>query len=205
MSVAPSTVGLYATTNSKFFLRNSDDTGVANTTLTYQPTTGDTVVAISGDWSGDGTATIGLYDQTNGTFYLRNTNNPSDTTTTPTTIAIPSGLTGSSWIPVVGAWNGAGDEVGLYNQTTAMVELYENGAWATPFMYGPVVATGNGLQPIAGKWTSGATDATIGLYSPTTSLVYLRNTNTTGISDTTFWFGSPTDQTGADQLGGRGR
>ena len=178
-----SMVGLYATANSKFFLRNSDDTGMANTTVTYQPTS-DTFVPIAGDWDGDGNVTIGLYDRTNGTFYLRNSNDPNYTATDATFQYGPSS-TDSTWIPVVGDWNNSGkDQVGLYNQTTATFHLREVSGSSVndvTFMYGPANSS---LLPIAGKWTTSIAGDAVGLYDPNSSLVFLRNTNTTGTPTT---------------------
>jgi hypothetical protein len=191
-----STVGLYATTGSTFFLRNSADTGFANTTVTYQPNSSDTFVSIAGDWNGDGSATIGVYDHTNGTFYLRNSNAPSHTGT-DTEIQFGPTSTASTWIPVVGDWTGTHkDQVGLYDQTTATFHLDENGVDVS-FLYGPTVATGNGLQPIAGKWIHGATTDTVGLYQASTSVFFLHTSNTTGTGEISFLYGSPTNQGGA--------
>jgi hypothetical protein len=47
-------VGLYANAGSTFFLRNSADTGFADTTVTYRPNSTDTFASIVGDWDGDG-------------------------------------------------------------------------------------------------------------------------------------------------------
>ena len=196
-----STVGLYGTANSQFFLRDTADTGIANTTLTYQPgTAGDSLAGIVGDWDGDGIATIGVYDHANGTFYLKNSNDPSSTAAA-TTIQFGPTSTPSTWLPVAGDWNNSGkDQVGLYDQTTGLFHLNVGGTDA-PFLYGPVIAAGNGLLPIAGKWTPTATEDTIGLYDPKTSLFFLRNSNDTGMSQITFLYGSPTNQAGtATQL-----
>ena len=184
--VNESTVGLYATTGSQFFLRNSNDSGFANTIVPYQPASNG-LIAISGDWNGDGTATIGLYDPATSTFFLRNSNDPSHS---GTDIQFQFGPTNSTLLPVAGDWNGSGvDQVGLYDQTTGTFHLREvSGTSVTDvaFVYGPA---NNHLLPIAGKWTPGATEATIGLYSPSDSLFFLRDSNTTGIADNTFLYG----------------
>jgi glutamate dehydrogenase/leucine dehydrogenase len=185
-----STVGLYAAAGSTFLLRNSDDTGIANTTVTYQPTS-DTFVPIVGDWAGDGKATLGLYDRSNGTFYLRNSNDPSYTATDATFQYGPSS-TDSTWIPVVGDWTNSGKaQVGLYNQTTGTFHLREvSGSTVNDvtFMLGP---TSNSLLPIAGKWTASVVGDAVGLYDPNSAMVFLRDTNTTGEADSSFLYGSP--------------
>ena len=42
-----------------------------------------------------------------------------------------------------------------------------------------------GLIPLCGDWTGNGMD-TIGLYDPTTSVFYLRNSNSSGMADTVF-------------------
>ncbi len=187
-----SAVGVYTPGSGQFLLRNTDDAGAADTTVPFgPPVTGDMVTAIAGDWNGDGTATIGLYDHTNGTFYLKNSNAPNSTTIDEAVQFGPTS-TGSTWIPVVGDWNNSGNaQVGLYNQTTATFELREvlgSSVTVVTFMYGPA---GNDFLPIAGRWTSGATEDTIGLYDPDNALVFLRDSNTTGVADNAFVYGSP--------------
>jgi hypothetical protein len=173
-------------------LRNSNDAGAADTTVAFgPPAAGDTVTAIAGDWNGDGTATVGLYDHTNGTFYLKNSNDPNSTTIDDVVQFGPTS-TGSTWIPVAGDWNDSGNtQIGLYSQATATFELREvkgSSVTTTAFMFGPA---GNDFLPVAGKWTGGAAEDTVGLYDPDNALVFLRDSNTTGFADTTFVYGSP--------------
>jgi hypothetical protein len=181
-----STVGLYSTSGSQFFLRNSNDSGFGNTQVTFQPA-GNALIPISGDFTGDGTATIGVYDQVNGMFYLRNSNDPSQT---GLVTQFQFGPTNNTLLPVVGDWNGSGkDQVGLYDQSSGTFNLREqSGSTITDvvFAYGPA---NNDLLPIAGRWTFGATAATVGLYDPTSSLFFLRNSNSTGVADNTFLYG----------------
>jgi len=65
------TVGLYNPAGAAFFLRNSNDGGVADISFTYGPTN---FTPIVGDWNGDGVDTIGLYNPVGAAFFLRNTN-----------------------------------------------------------------------------------------------------------------------------------
>ena len=46
-------------------------------------------------------------------------------------------------------------------------------------------------MPLVGDWTGDGID-TIGLYNPATGYFYLRNSNTTGVGDITFFYGDPT-------------
>ena len=63
------TVGVFRPSNGALYLRNTNTSGMADTTLTYG-LPGDKPV--TGDWDGNGTDTIGVYRD--GTFYLRNSN-----------------------------------------------------------------------------------------------------------------------------------
>jgi hypothetical protein len=182
-----STIGLYNGVAGGFYLRNSNTSGVADIVFQYGPTES-SLTAITGDWNGDGISTIGLYNQATGTVYLRNENSPG-----VADITFQFGPAGNNLVPLAGNWNGntdGADFIGLYSPTTATVYLRNSntsGVADTTFQYGQA---GNNCTPIAGNW-NGNTDGAdfIGLYSPTTATVYLRNSNTTGIADTTFQYG----------------
>ena len=58
-----------------------------------------------------------------------------------------------------------------------------NGAPDTVFTYGP-----GSWTPLIGDWDANGTD-TIGLYKADEGLWYLRNTNSTGQADNTFFYG----------------
>jgi hypothetical protein len=106
-----------------------------------------------------GVSTIGLYDATNSVFYLKNGNTTGFADTTFAYGAPPTG-----WLPIAGDWDGNGtDTVGLYDP-----------------------AHGGG-KPIAGDWNADGTTS-IGLYNAA-SVLYLRNTNTTGFADLVFAYG----------------
>ena len=177
------TIGLFAPTSSKFYLRNTNDAGYANLTFPYGPANADWK-PIAGDWNTDGTGTIGLYNPTTSVFYLRNTNNAGYANLT-----FAYGPANAGWLPIAGDWDGDGkDTIGLYNPTASKFFLRNTndaGYANVTFAYGPANA---GWLPIAGDWDGDGTD-TIGLYNPTTSVFFLHNSNTTGVADVTFSYG----------------
>jgi len=178
-----STIGLYNKGTSTFYLRNSDNTGIANLTFGFGPA-GSGWQPIVGDWNGDGTDTIGLYNPATSTFYLRNSNS---TGTAAATFAY--GPAGAGWIPLAGDWNADGiDTVGLYNPATSTFYLRNTnstGAANVSFAFGPA---GGKWTPVVGDWNGDGTE-TIGLYNPATSTFYLRNTNNTGAANLSVAYG----------------
>ena len=178
-----STPGLYAPVASTFFLRNSNDRGVADETFMYglancgwKP--------IAGDWDGNGMETVGLYNPVTAMFYLRNSNDKG-----VSDITFNYGPGNSKWIPIAGDWNGDGkDTVGLYNPANATFYLRnsnDRGVANITFNYGP----GNsGWKPVVGDWDNDGKD-TIGLYNSANAMFYLRNTNDRGVADITFNYG----------------
>ena len=94
------TIGLYDSAHAAFFLRNSNNGGVADISFTFGPA-GLGWIPIVGDWNGDGVDTIGLYDPAHAAFFLRNSNNGGVADLTFT-----FGPAGLGWIPIVGNWDG---------------------------------------------------------------------------------------------------
>ena len=178
-----STIGLYIPDASTFYLKNSNTAGDPDITASYGMSNG--LIALAGDWDGNGTDTIGLYDPATSVFYLRNTNS-----TGFADVTFTYGPAGAGWIPIAGDWNGDGkDTIGLYNPTTSVFYLRntnDTGFANVTFAYG---AAGAGLIPIAGDWNGDGKD-TIGLYDPSQSMFFLRNTNDTGYANLTFAYGA---------------
>jgi len=179
------TIGVYR--NGTFYLRNSNTSGVAeipNANGFVYGISGDK--PICGDWNGDGKATIGVYR--NGTFYLRNTN-----TAGAGDVSIPFGVAGD--IPIACDFNGDHKtDIGIYRPSNQHFYLRDS---ATP---GPAnIPDQNGIlfgipgdKPICGDW-NGDSKATIGLYRPSNSNFFLRNTNTAGNADIAISYGLPND------------
>jgi len=178
---AQSTPGLYDPQTSKFYLRSSNSSGVADAILTYNPSG---LIPISGDWTGKGIKTIGLYNSATSTFYLRNSN-----TSGNADITFTYGPAGQGWIPISGDWTGKGfTSIGLYNPATATFFLKNSntsGNADITFTYGPA---GQGWIPISGDWT-GKGITTIGLYNPAAATFFLKNSNAGGNADITFTYG----------------
>jgi hypothetical protein len=172
------TPGQFRPSNGFVYIRNTNDTGIANAEFFYG-TAGD--VPVAGDWNGDGTDTIGIYR--NGTFFLRNSNNSGFAD-----IQFPFGAAGD--IPIVGDWDGDGiDTVGIVRGNTIFLRNSNTAGNADiQFNYG----TSTDIF-ITGDWNGDGVD-TIGCFRSTNGFVYIRNTNTTGIADFEFFYGQAGDK-----------
>jgi hypothetical protein len=175
------TVGIYAISTGAFFLRNTNSSGAADTVFSFGPATAG-LIALSGDWDGDGDDTIGIYDQPTGTFFLRNSNSPG-----PADLTFTFGAGGNAIFPVTGDWNGDGvDTIGIYNQATGAFFLRNSnssGGADLTFTFG----AGNDV-PISGDW-DGDGDDTVGIYNVAAGAFFLRNTNSNGGADIVLTFG----------------
>lgn len=175
------TVGVYASTGSNYFLRNSNTPGPADIVASFGASGSTPIV---GDWDGNGTTTIGQYVPGTGTFFLRNSNSPG-----AADLAFSFGP-GGSFLPVVGDWDGNGTvTVGLYDPTTGTFFLRNSnspGGADLVFSFG---AGGIGLVPLVGDWNGDGVD-TVGAYDPTTGAFFLRNANSPGGADIVATFGA---------------
>ncbi len=179
------TIGVYEPSAASFFLRNSNNTGVADISLNFGSPGW---IPVAGDWDGDGLDTIGAFDPVSAMFFLRNSN-----TTGVADITLQYGPGTTTWLPVIGDWNGDGiDTIGLYNprrgspqvgrfllrnsNTTGMADIAFN--FNTP-----------DLKPLSGDWNRDGVD-TIGTFDPSTAIFSLRNSNTAGGPDIQFVYGS---------------
>jgi hypothetical protein len=88
------TVGVFRPSNGVIFLKNTNETGIADAALNYG-LAGDQPV--TGDWNNDGIDTIGVYRQ--GKFYLRNSN-----TVGFADLIFALGIPGD--MPIAGDWDG---------------------------------------------------------------------------------------------------
>jgi hypothetical protein len=156
-----------------------------------------------------GDSTIGAYDPATATFYLRNSNTSGCANETFNFGWMPasnqrdadSETSAPALIPLSGDWIGQGyDTVGLYDPSTSTFYLTTSNATGCAqitFGFGWVPAAGRtALVPVAGDWTgqtnstTGCPIDTVGLYDPSTSTFYLRNSNTTGTADITASLGA---------------
>jgi hypothetical protein len=128
--------------------------------------------------------TVGLYNPATGNFYLRNSNSAG-----AADLMFRYGPTSSSWLPVVGDWDGdAVVTIGLYHQSPGNFYLRNSnsaGAADLTFRYGPAASA---WLPVAGDW-NGDDTVTIGLYNQTSGTFYLRDSDSAGPADLTFRYG----------------
>ena len=171
----------------------ADPVATATPQVSINPTTNQlTIVPAVQNFS-----TVGLYNPSTSVFSLKN----SDAAGNPD-VTFNYGPANGGWIPIAGDWDGNGtDTLGLYNPTTSVFYLRNTTSLqgAGDLGYADVVFTfgqaGAGWIPIAGDWNGDGKD-TIGLYDPTKSVFYLRNTtslqgaNDLGYADVTFAYGA---------------
>jgi hypothetical protein len=183
LEVTPTTVGMYSPNSSTFYLRNSNTTGIADTTFGYGPASAGWTPLV-GDWDNDGNDSIGLYRSSTSTFFLRNNNSAGFADAT--FIYNPAGV---RWIPIVGDWDGDGvDTIGLYSPSTSTFYLRNSnssGYANVTFCFGPANTS---WIPLAGDWDGDGAD-TIGLYNPSSGVFYLKSINAAGYADMTFAYG----------------
>ncbi len=188
------TAGIYVASTGSWFLKNTNGGGAADLVFGFGPA-GSGLVALRGDWNGDGIDTPGLYDPATGNFFLKNTSGGG-----AADIVFTFGAGGASVVPVVGDFDGNGmDTIGIYNRTTAAFFLKNTNAGGgadVVFTFGP---GGADVEPLFGDYDGNGTD-TVGIYNRTTGSWFLKNTNGGGAADVVFGFG-PTG-TGVEPLMG---
>jgi hypothetical protein len=183
-----STPGQFRPTNGFAYLRNSNDTGFANTEFFYGIAND---IPVSGDWNGDGIDTIGIFRA--GTFFLRNSNSTGNADLQVT-------FGGAGDLPVAGDWDGDGiDTIGVFRSGAFLLRNSNtNGFPNLSFVYGTI-----GDIPVAGDWDGDGID-TVGAFRPSTGFVFLRNSNTTGDPDINFFYGTAGDKPVAGDWNGDG-
>lgn len=166
-------IGAYDPADASFFLRNSQDAGLADVTLSFsspggQPTTG--------DWTGSGISTICVYHSDASRWKVRHSNGPG-----PADEEFQFGSPQENRLAIAGDWNGSGrDKVGLYDPADGAWYLRGEGSFDsedTSFVFGPP-----GGLPVVGDWDGDGIDS-IGVYVPEWGLWILRDTNTNGPAD----------------------
>ncbi len=99
------TVGVYVPSSGTFFLRNSNTSGPADLSFSFganQPRR--FVVAVAGDWNGDGVDTVGLFRRDTDVWRLRNSNSSG-----APDLRFEFGRNGPIERGIVGDWDGDGD------------------------------------------------------------------------------------------------
>ena len=165
------TPGMYRPSNGFVYLRNTNDTGVADIDFFYG-IPGD--IPIVGDWNDDGCDTLGIYRS--GHVFIKNTLG-----TGFADFDFWFGVAGDR--PFTGDFDGEnGTTVGLYRESTGFVyfrDTLDTGPADFDFFYG---APSDRIM--AGDWNGNGID-TVAVYRPATDKVYFRMTNTFGVADYT--------------------
>jgi hypothetical protein len=186
-------IGAYRDSPSPIFcLRNSNEPGAADLEFAYG-NWGD--IPLVGNWRQKGFDCIGVYRKSEHKFYLRysNTSGNADQVIQwgrgDGALALPGDL------PLVGDWTGKGfDSLGVYHPKTRTFYLrhYKGYYPPRPETNDTVITYGNrGDVPVVGDWTGKGFDS-IGVYRPSESKFYLRNSNTPGpIADIVIHYGNP--------------
>jgi len=182
------TIGLYNKQTGGFALRNSNTTGLSEISVPYNtPSVIAGALPIAGAWGYTSSVATGIYSPATSYFYERETN-----VWYSQVHSFMFGTPGANLLPVAGDWNAdQKDGIGVYNPATSTFLLRDaniggvlNGDYT--FSFGTPNA---GWLPIAGDWDGNGRE-TVGLYDPASSHFYLRNSNTTGMSDIDFGFGT---------------
>jgi glucose/arabinose dehydrogenase len=176
------TPGLYRQSNGFVYLRNSNTTGVANTSFFFG-IAGD--VPLVGDFDGDGCDTVSVYRPSEARFYIVNELGQNGGNLGFAEFSYLFGVPGD--VPVVGDWNGDGvDTPGLRRPGNGFVYLRNtNTAGFADLSY--FFGIGGDI-PISGDWNDDGTD-NVGLYRPSNRTYYLRNSHTTGVAQASFVLG----------------
>jgi hypothetical protein len=178
-AIGNTTVGVYR--DGMFYLRNSNDAGIADLAFGYGEAGEAGDIPVAGDWNGDGVVTPGVYR--NGVFFLRNSNDAGIAD-----LAFGYGAAGDT--PVVGDWNGDGTAtIGVYRNGVFFLRN-SNDAGIADLAFGYGEAGEAGDIPVAGDWNGDGT-ATIGVYR--NGVFFLRNSNDAGIADLAFGYGAEGD------------
>jgi Tol biopolymer transport system component len=180
---------LFDPATSLFQLRCSNTSGDADYTFGYDGGSvrgAATLIALVGDWDGDGQTGVGLYSPRTSMFYLGNAYQSGFAEYT-----FGYGEPGGGLIPLVGDWDGDGRTgVGLYNpqaSTFYLTDSLESGYAQYTFGYGE---PGGGWTPLVGDW-NGDGHTGVGLYNPQASTFYLTDTLQSGYAERTFGYGEP--------------
>jgi hypothetical protein len=177
------TVGVYSSATGAWFLKNANAAGSADVVFGFGPANAG-LIALRGDWNGDGTDTPGLYDPSTGNFFLKNASAPG-----AADVVFSFGAGGAGVIPVVGDFDGDGvDTVGIYIQSTGAFFLKNTnapGPGDVVFSYGP---GGTDIVPVFGDYDGSGTE-TVGIYNRSSGVFFLKNANGGGAADLVFGFG----------------
>jgi hypothetical protein len=174
------TIGVFRPSEGKWYLSNSNLSGVADGVFQFG---GPGDIPVVGDWNHDGTDTIGVFRPSEGKWYLSNFFNRGFAEG-----VFQYGSPGD--IPVTGDWNHDGTTtIGVFRPSEG--NWYLSNFFNHCFADGVFQFGGPGDQPIPGDWNQDGTD-TLGIFRPSTGAWYITNFfNPAAIGQ--FQFGGPGD------------
>ncbi len=178
------TPGLFRLSDAFFYLRDSNDQGVA----TRRFFAGDpNDVPLAGDFDGDGCGEVALYRPSTQQFFIFFELGANEGGLGAANVTFGFGNPGDT--PVVGDWDGDGaDEIGLYRESTGF--FYYRNSLTTGVADGQFFF-GNPLDKfVAGDWIATGSDAP-GVYRPGDGRFYLKYALVEGNADAAFPFGNP--------------
>lgn len=185
-------IATYNNSNATVTVWNDSVTATPSKNFTYG-NTNNQMIMVSGDWNGDGIKSIGLYDPATSQFLLRNTATNGQADLTFIFGSAPTADNVTKYYPVAGDWDGNGtDTIGLYEFSTGKFYLRNSntaGNADITLTYGDNTHGPNQIRPIVGDWDGNGT-TTIGIYDRVASSFLLRNSNTTGVPEVSFGFGT---------------
>jgi hypothetical protein len=165
------TAGLYRPSTGEAFIRNTNDTGVADASFVLGAAG---ARALVGDWNGDGIDSFGVYHQARGQAVLYD-----DLSIGEPVAEFYFGMPGD--VPFTGDFDGDGTtNLGLHRPTTGLVYMrmsHTTGVADVAFYWGVP-----GDLVLAGDWDGDGID-TVGLVRPSEGMFYLRNDNSDGVAD----------------------
>ena len=175
-----------------WYLRNSNSSGFADVTFAYG-SSGD--IPIAGDWDGDGTDTIGVVRPdslpcgnidgcSRSSWHLRNANS-SGSADLAFTFSFPG-------VPVVGDWDGDGDDTPGVRLNGLNTWQLSNDNENSPAADVTLKYGSPGDIPVAGDW-NGDESESVGVFRG--GIWFLRDSNSSGQSDSSFKYGSSPDET----------
>ena len=179
------TPGLYRQTDGYVYLRNSNDSGVAETSFFFG-NPGD--MPIAGDFNGNGCDTVSVYRPADSQVFIVNQLGDADRGLGPAEVDYVFGDPGDT--PFVGDFDGDGtDTIGLYRQSTGLIyyrNSHSQGNADGGFFFGDP-----GDRFVASDWSNAGIDAP-GVYRPSNTTHYFRFTNTSGSANAQYIWGHRT-------------
>ncbi len=163
---SPDTVGVYS--NSVWYLRNTNTTGVADIWAVFGGETSD--LPVVGDWNGDGIDSLGVYRSNVGQFILSDGNSGLVTENYRFTFGNPGDT------PFVGHWTSdmLSDGVGVFRSSNGI--LYQRKTLTTGVSDFSGIYGDPGDQIVAGDWNSNNLDS-VGVYRASNATWYLSYNN----------------------------